>query len=76
MSRAALEAALARAEANIAEASRHIVLQTVYVLEMGNLGLDVVRAKERLALLEETQRLQVSHLNRLRRELGASPAGA
>jgi hypothetical protein len=74
MSRAALEAAFARAEANIAEASRYIVLQNVYILEMGSLGLDLVRPKERLAMLEETRRRQISHRDQLRRELDVCPS--
>jgi hypothetical protein len=80
MSRDALEAALANAEANIAEASRHITRQKVHILEMGSLGLDVVKAKERLAVLEESQRLQLSHRDRVQRELdlalaNSGPAG-
>jgi hypothetical protein len=74
MSRAALEAALARAEANIAEASRYIVLQNVYVLEMGSLGLDLIRPRERLAMLEETRHRQISHRDRLQQELDVCPS--
>jgi hypothetical protein len=76
MSRAALEAALARAEANVAEAGRRIVREKVHILEMGSLGLDVVRTKERLALLEETQRLQFPTVIDCRGNSTSVPASA
>ena len=64
---------LEKAELRMFEGAWRIARQKERIAEMSNRGADVRRYLELLAGFEETQRLQVEHVQRLKRELYDSP---
>jgi len=73
MERQRLKAMLEKAELRMFEGAWRIARQKERIAEMSNRGADVRRYLELLASFAETQRLQVEHVQRLKRELYDSP---
>jgi hypothetical protein len=68
MDRATLQATLDIAEKHVMDGDRNIARQKELITEM-SLGLDVSSHQATLANFDETQRLHVEHVRRLKQEL-------
>ena len=69
MDRRRLKVMLEEAERRMFEGAWRIVRQTELIEEMSSRAADVSRYRELLARFEESQRLQVEQVQRLRRDL-------
>jgi hypothetical protein len=69
MHRRRLKAMLEEAERRMFEGAWHIVRQKELIEEMSNRAADVSRYRELLVRFEESQRLRVEQVKRLRRDL-------
>jgi hypothetical protein len=69
MDRAAIEQALARAERHVIEGDRILARQKKLIEKMMALGVDPGPYRATLARFEETQRLHIEHVRRLKQEL-------
>jgi hypothetical protein len=70
--RTQLEEMVSRAQARVAEGQRRIVAQQTRVAALDRKGRRADESKQLLKTMEDTQSLQISHLDLLRRELHAS----
>jgi hypothetical protein len=70
-----LQAKLDRAEAEIEKAVGDLVRERAFVADRLAQGTDVTLSRNLLAILEDTQLLQVQHRDRLRREMDGALAG-
>ena len=74
MDREVLRAHLAQAEDNVTLGEQHIAKQRALIEKLEGDGHDTVKARELLAVFEETQVLHVADRDRLLREL-SKPQG-
>jgi hypothetical protein len=69
MERRRLKAMLERAELRMFEGDWRIARQKELIAEMSTRGVDLSPYRELLARFEETQRLHIQHVQRIKREL-------
>jgi hypothetical protein len=73
MERPRLKAMLERAELRMFEGAWRIARQKELIAEMSARGVDLSPYRELLTRFEETQRLHIQHVQRLKRELYGPP---
>jgi hypothetical protein len=73
MERRQLKAMLEKAELRMFEGAWRIARQKELIAEMSTRGVDLRPYRELLARLEETQRLHIEHVQRLKQELYDPP---
>jgi hypothetical protein len=73
MERQRLKALLEKAELRMFEGAWRIARQKELIAEMSSRGVDVSPYRDLLARFEETQRLHVQHVQRIKRELYDPP---
>jgi hypothetical protein len=69
MERRQLKAMLEKAELRMFEGAWRIARQKELIAEMSTRGVDLRPCRELLARFEESQRLHIEHVQRLKREL-------
>jgi hypothetical protein len=74
MDRAMLEATLKMAERHARDGDSHVARQLELIAEMLALGVDASRHRVMLGTFEETQRLHIEHVQKLKQELLNAPA--
>jgi hypothetical protein len=73
MERQSLKALLEKAEARMFEGAWRIARQKELIAEMASRGVDTRPYEELLARFNETQRLHIAHVQRIKRELYDPP---
>ena len=69
MERRQLKAMLEKAELRMFEGAWRIARQKELIAEMSTRGVDLIPYRELLARFEESQRLHIQHVQRIKREL-------